>query len=192
MSVTIKNFEIINNGASVNIWLETNIGSAITSISLWTMDDFKNYSKAINLNSYIEGVSNVENIIVNAIDVGLDKFVNIIFIEVTDNYVPVEPCTNCTNPALGITYNLAPYYHCLMTNLLALNLIWCNNCNNDESKQKVITINMLIDTIPKAIDIGYYTQAIDMVHKLESLCKLSLCKNCPQVFCASCNNFIQI
>jgi hypothetical protein len=51
---------------------------------------------------------------------------------------------------------------------------------------------MLLDSIPKALEVGYYTQAVDMVTKLKKLCGIRKCDGCPDIFCATCKNFIQI
>jgi len=192
MAVIINNLEVINNSTQLAIDVETNEGYFISSILLWKMNDFKNSSLAINLSSYIEGINNKEILIINAESIGLSRFEDIIFVEIESTYTESESCSTCQNPALGITYNLSKYYQCLMNHLSDLNINSCTTCDNKETKNLVITINLLIDTIYKALDVGYYDQAIDMVNKLKKLCLLRQCDNCPTIECANCSNFIQI
>ena len=189
--ILINNFEIINNGSELAIDVETDLGYNISSILLWTMPNFKDYSLAINLNDYLLGVNNKEVLIINANDVGASKFEDVCFIEVESTFVDVEGCQDCQSPALGITYNLSTYYTCLLNYLTDLQVTQCINCNKEESNQMVITINMLIDTVMKSLEVGYYSQAIDMINKLKKLCSLKTCDNCPTIECSSCNNFIQ-
>ena len=189
--ILLNNFEIINNGSQLAIDVQTNLGHTISSISLWTMPNFKDYSLAISLNSYLLRVNNKEVLIINANNVGISKFEDICFIEITSTFVEPAGSQNCDNPCIGITYNLSKYYTCLLNYLTSLQVTQCIDCNKNESKQMVITINMLIDAIMKSLEIGYYSQAIDMVNKLKKLCALKTCDNCPTIECSSCNNFIQ-
>lgn len=189
--ILINNFEIINNGSELAIDVETDLGHTINSMLLWTMPNFKDYSLAINLNDYLLNVNNKEVLIINANSVGLTKFEDVCFIEVESTFVDVDGCQDCQSPALGITYNLSTYYTCLLNYLTDLQITQCINCNKEESNQMVITINMLIDTVMKSLEVGYYSQAIDMIAKLKKLCLLKSCDNCPTIECASCNNFIQ-
>lgn len=193
MAIIINNFEILDGGAQLAIDVETDLGYTITNIDLWLMTDFKDYDSAINLNSYLQNVNNKEVLLINAIDVGVYKFEDILFTEITSDVPPEEEtCSTCTNPVIGVTYNLGPYYNCLLNYLLELQITQCINCNKTESNQMVITLNMLIDNTVKCIEVGYYTQAIDMINKMKKLCSLKQCTNCPTIDCPSCRNFIQI
>lgn len=189
--ILINNFEIINNGSELAIDVETDLGHTIRSMLLWTMPNFKDYSLAINLNDYLLNVNNKEILIISANSVGLTKFEDVCFVEVESTFVDVDGCQGCQSPALGITYNLSTYYTCLLNYLTDLQITQCINCNKEESNQMVITINMLIDTVMKSLEVGYYSQAIDMIAKLKKLCLLKSCDNCPTIECSSCNNFIQ-
>lgn len=192
MSILINNFEILSGGKQIAIDVETTIGYNISSILLWTMPNFKDYSLAINLTSSLLKVNNKEVLIINANDVGVYKFEDICFIEIESTYVDPLGCQDCQSPSTGITYNLSTYYNCLLSYLMDLSINQCVNCEKNESNQLVITINMLIDSIMKSLEIGYYSQAIDMVNKLKKLCALKSCTDCPTIECTSCNNFIQV
>lgn len=189
--ITINNLEIINSGSQLAIDVETNVGYNIESILFWEMDKFKDYSLSINLSSYLEQINEKEVLIINAADIGLLKFQDICFIEIESTYNETG-CTTCLEPALGITYNLSPYYTCLFNYLADLSTNQCMTCNKNEFSEIVVTINLLLDNTTKAIEIGYYNQAIDMVNKLKKICASKLCSSCPTIECASCNNFIQI
>lgn len=190
MSILINNFEIINNGSDLAIDVETGLGYTITSILLWDMFSFKDYTLSTNLGYKLEQINNKEVFIVNATELGLLKFEDIYFIEIETNE-PSPICPTCLIPALGITYNILPYYQCMLNSLLASEINDCITCNDLASKNLLVTINLLIDSIEKSIDLGFYSQAIDNLKKLKKLCGLEKCTNCLSVECSSCSKFKQ-
>jgi len=190
-AVTIKNFEILNDGQQLAIDVETITGSIITSIKLWNIDTFKDDSLSINLNYKLEQINNKEIFIIDAKEVSVYSFTDIWFIEIQSNYVGTEGCTNCQDPALGITYNLQPYYKCMLNYLLELEKSIDYNSTSVHTNNLTITVNLLIDSIEKSLAIGYYLQAIEMLNNLKKLCNISKCKNCETVICSSCSTFIQ-
>ena len=190
-AVVIKNFEILNDGQQLAIDVETVEGSIITSIQLWNIDTFKDASLSINLNYKLEQINNKEVFIIDAKEVSVYSFTDIWFIEIQSNYGGTEGCTNCQDPALGITYNLQPYYKCMLNYLLESEKSIDYNSSNVYSNNLTITVNLLIDSIEKSLDIGYYLQAIEMLNNLKKLCSISKCKNCQTVICSSCSKFIQ-
>jgi hypothetical protein len=190
MAITINNFSIINNGSQLAIDVETDLGFSITSILLWNMDSFKDYSLATNLGYKLENVNNREVFIVTATELGILKFEDIYFIEIESD-APTEECSTCLMPALGITYNLLPYYACMLDYLLKSEITDCSTCNDLTTKNLVVTINLLIDSVQKSIELGFYLQAIANVNKLKKLCQLKQCTNCKEVTCNSCGQFNQ-
>jgi len=190
-AVTIKNFEILNDGQQLAIDVETIEGSMITSIQLWNIDTFKDYSLSIDLSYKLEQINNKEVFIVDAEEIPVYVFTDIWFIEVQSNYEGTEGCTSCQDPALGITYNLQPYYKCMLNYLLDVEKSTDCNSTSLYSNNLTITVNLLIDAIEKSLDIGYYLQAIEMIGKLKKLCSISKCKNCETITCSSCSKFIQ-
>lgn len=190
-AVVIKNFEILNDGQQLAIDVETITGSIITSIKLWNIDTFKDESLSIDLDYKLEQINNKEVFIIDAEEVSVYTFTDIWFIEIQSNYEGTEGCTSCQDPALGITYNLQPYYKCMLNYLLESEKSIYNNSTTVYSNNLTITVNLLIDGIEKSLDIGYYLQAIEMLNNLKKLCNISKCKNCQTVICSSCSKFIQ-
>jgi hypothetical protein len=190
-SVKINNFEILNDGQQLAIDVETAEGSLITSIQLWNNLTFKDYSKSFNLTYKLEQINNKEVFLVNAEELNIKSFDDIWFTEITSNYVSSQPCTTCQDPALGITYNLQPYYKCMLNYLLNFNKSVKTTSINTYDSNLVVVVNLLIDGIQKSIEVGYYTQAIEMLNDLKKICNISKCKNCETVACSSCSKFTQ-
>lgn len=188
---TINNFEIQNNGSQIAIDVETITGSIITSIKLWNVDTFKNNALSIDLNYKLEQTSNIESFITTATELNITSFTDIWFIEIESNYEGNEGCVNCQDPALGITYNLQPYYKCMLNYLLEIEKSLDCNSSTTYTNNLTITVNLLIDAIEKSLNIGFYSQAIEMLNNLKKLCSISKCKNCETVTCSSCSKFIQ-
>lgn len=190
-AVIINNFEILNDGQQLAIDVETVEGSIITSIQLWNIDTFKDESLSIDLNYKLEQINNKEVFIIDAEEVSVYSFTDIWFVEIQSNYEGSEGCTSCQDPALGITYNLQPYYKCMLNYLLDLEKSIDCNSTSVYTNNLTITVNLLIDSIEKSLAIGYYLQAIEMLNNLKKLCNISKCKNCETVICTSCSKFIQ-
>lgn len=190
-AVTILNFEILNDGQQLAIDVETILGSIVTSIKLWNIDTFKDDSLSISLNYKLQQINNKEVFIVTAKELNLYSFKDIWFIEIQSNYTGTVGCTSCQDPALGITYNLQPYYKCALNYLLESEKSIDYNSTTVYSNNLTIAVNLLIDSIEKSLDIGYYLQAIEMLNNLKKLCNISKCKNCETVTCSSCSKFIQ-
>ena len=190
-AVVIKNFEILNDGKQLAIDVETITGSIITSIKLWNINTFKDESLSIDLDYKLEQINNKEVFIIDAEEISVYTFTDIWFVEIQSNYEGTEGCTSCQDPALGITYNLQPYYKCMLNYLLESEKSIDCNSTSIYNNNITITVNLLIDSIEKSLDIGYYLQAIEMLNSLKKLCNISKCKNCQTVTCSSCSKFIQ-
>lgn len=191
MSITINNFSIINNGQQLAIDVETNVGYFIESILLWDMASFKDYSLAYNISDQLELVNNTEVLIINAVDLGILKFEDIWFMEVQSTFEDPE-CSTCQLPALGVTYSLLPYFECMLDYLLKGGLHECMTCEKNVENNMAITVNILLDSIEKALELGFYLQAIDMVNKVKKLCSIKKCNNCKNVECSNCSKFKQL
>lgn len=183
MATKINDFKIINDGTQLIINIEVPIGSIITSLLLWDINTFKNIDLAKSLNYKLQQINNIETITVNASELQLTSFVDIYFLEFKINNVNNE----CINGYLGITYNLQSYYKCMLNFLLESQ----KNSNNDNiniyENNLTITTNLLINSIEKSLEIGYYLEAIDMLKKLKQICNISNCKNCEKIVCNSCS-----
>lgn len=190
MSIIINNFEILNNGKELNINVQTDTDYIIESILLWDINTFKDYSLSYNLSNYLEQTNNIENITISASDLNIDSFNDIWFVEIESNYVDLN-CSLSELPALGITYNLTPYYECLLNYLIDSN-INIKECNNNSFENITITVNLLINSIEKALEVGFYQQAIEMMNQLKKICEIKKCNNCKTPICNSCSKFKQI
>lgn len=195
--ITINKLEILNNGSTLAIDVETTPGYTITSLLFWSMDDFKDYNMAVDLTGKLEKINNREVLLVNVLDLEVGKIEDMCFIEVESNAPANEDddcdCNDCSKPVLGIAYDFSKYYKCLMHYLLdgqASDCTTCESINNSDLKMAV-AVNLLIDTATKGIEAGFYQQVVDMVNDLKSLCKHKECINCEKIVCKSCNKFKQ-
>ena len=130
------------------------------------------------------------------------KFFCILFIIVTptghgqsfefqSDYIPEDNCGEFLNPALGITYNLSPYYKCLLNRFFEHQKNPCVNCNESFIDEFVLSIGLTLDIVEHSIEEGYYLQAIELIKKLKKFCSITKCNNCETVECSSCSKFKQ-
>ena len=189
--IVINNLEIQDNGQTLAFNVQTEIGSTITSAMLWNMTTFKDYSRAINLNYKLEQLTNQEVFEVTAEELQISSFDDIWFIEFQSDYIPEDNCGEFLDPALGITYNLSPYYKCLLNRFFEYQKNPCVNCNEPFIDELVLSIGLTLDIVERSIEEGYYLQAIELIKKLKKFCSITKCNNCETVECSSCSKFKQ-
>ena len=189
--IVINNLEIQDNGQTLAVDVQTEIGSTITSAMLWNMTTFKDYSRAINLDYKLEQLTNQEVFEVTAEELHISSFDDIWFIEFQSDYIPEDNCGQFLDPALGITYNLSPYYKCLLNRFFEHQKNPCVNCNEPFIDELVLSIGLTLDIVERSIEEGYYLQAIELIKKLKKFCSITKCNNCETVECSSCSKFKQ-
>ena len=189
--IVINNLEIQDNGQTLAVDVQTETGSTITSAMLWNMTTFKDYSKAINLDYKLEQLTNQEVFEVTAEELQISSFDDIWFIEFQSDYIPEDNCGEFLDPALGITYNLSPYYKCLLNRFFEHQKNPCVNCNEPFIDELVLSIGLTLDIVERSIEEGYYLQAIELIKKLKKFCSITKCNNCETVECSSCSKFKQ-
>ena len=189
--IVINNLEIQDNGQTLAVNVQTETGSTITSALLWNITTFKDYSRAINLDYKLEQLTNQEVFEVTAEELQISSFDDIWFIEFQSDYIPEDNCGEFLDPALGITYNLSPYYKCLLNRFFEHQKNPCVNCNEPFIDELVLSIGLTLDIVERSIEEGYYLQAIELIKKLKKFCSITKCNNCETVECSSCSKFKQ-
>ena len=189
--IVINNLEIQDNGQTLAVDVQTETGSTITSAMLWNMTTFKDYSRAINLDYKLEQLTNQEIFEVTAEELEISSFDDIWFVEFQSDYIPEDNCGEFLDPALGITYNLSPYYKCLLNRFFEHQKNPCVNCNESFIDEFVLSIGLTLDIVERSIEEGYYLQAIELIKKLKKFCSITKCNNCETVECSSCSKFKQ-
>lgn len=189
--IVINNLEIQDNGQTLAVDVQTEIGSTITSAMLWNITTFKDYSRAINLDYKLEQLINQEVFKVTAEELQISSFDDIWFIEFQSDYIPEDNCGEFLDPALGITYNLSPYYKCLLNRFFEHQKNPCVNCNEPFIDELVLSIGLTLDIVERSIEEGYYLQAIELIKKLKKFCSITKCNNCETIECSSCSKFKQ-
>ena len=189
--IVINNLEIQDNGQTLAVDVQTETGSTITSAMLWNITTFKDYSRAINLDYKLEQLTNQEVFEVTAEELQISSFDDIWFIEFQSDYIPEDNCGEFLDPALGITYNLSPYYKCLLNRFFEYQKNPCVNCNEPFIDELVLSIGLTLDIVERSIEEGYYLQAIELIKKLKKFCSITKCNNCETVECSSCSKFKQ-
>ena len=189
--IVINNLEIQDNGQTLAVDVQTETGSTITSALLWNMTTFKDYSRAINLDYKLEQLTNQEVFEVTAEELQISSFDDIWFVEFQSDYIPEDNCGEFLDPALGITYNLSPYYKCLLNRFFEHQKNPCVNCNEPFIDELVLSIGLTLDIVERSIEEGYYLQAIELIKKLKKFCSITKCNNCETVECSSCSKFKQ-
>ena len=182
--ISINILKITNDRSTINVSVETSVGNTIDSAKLWTYSTFKDYTKAIDISSKLEGINNKEVFSINIGDIGeTGTFDGIYFIEFTATNV-VSIGNDCVDYdeliSLGVVANLGYFQECLLEDILKINYNTDDVINSDEITN-IINVKVLMDALCISIKFGYYQEAIDILNNLRKLCK-------SNTNCISCND----
>jgi hypothetical protein len=192
--IAINNISISDNGLNLNVNVQTGVGFKITSMNLWTEDDYKDYSKKKPI-VQVQGISNKEIFIASAASLGISSFNGIYFLEIKSNEPEPNICETCTQTKLVVVTNMNQYYSCitemvLESDLCSSNFFSTESCD-ENNINKAMTASLLMDTITQCLELGQVIEAIDLLKKLKRVCiKCNSCKSI-QVSnnCSTCRSY---
>lgn len=163
-SLNVSVFSQLNK---ISISANAGVGNTIINATIWSDETYKSSSLLGNLNSYLEGTSNLEEFEVLLDDFEISKDTNLIFIE-------VESSDDTT--LIKHVYSVENFRKCSLDKLLI-------NLSNDECidivKKEVLNIDVLISSLIYSLDYGYYDKSIIIFDMLVELCEPA-CETCPQ------------
>lgn len=196
--VNVNNISISNDGTKLNININTGSTYIITSAKLWTEDTFKDYNLVKDLNYKLEQINNKEIFTVTAIELGLSSFNGIYFLELQSNEPIDDECTTCVDPILVVVTNLNQYYRCMSELVLKASIcqdnVFSREVCDDSAVNKALTIHLFIDSVNQCLELGQFTEAIDLMKSIKKLC--NKCSNCKTIVknnnnsCTTCNQYI--
>lgn len=173
--IFINNFTINSDNTALVVQVEVDAGETVSSALLWTNETFKDYSKAIDITSYLEQVDNTEDFIIPASVLEQEILKGIYFIEFEATGNSEDNCTNCSN---GLGVATSPYYlkDCLLSKVREYKV--CDGINkcNEILLSSILNISVLLDSFCTSLQFGYYEEAIDIFNTLNKLC--SACNGC--------------
>lgn len=180
--VTI-NSVTINSNYSIVVDVSTTVGHHITKVLLWTMDTFKDYSKALDFSFLLDGTTNQENFFItaNQIDPDSNSLGGIFFLEFTSDEDPFE-CLDNSNMNVAVVANTVPYQECLLNKVLSTQIAACDEKQDEciecqEKSQDVRYVSTLLRTLDIAIRFGYLEETIKIFKELNKVCEI--CHDCP-------------
>jgi len=161
--MTITNFSISNDRTQFDLTI-TDAASA-TSLKLWTVSTYKDYSLAIDLTSKLTG-SATEVITISLADISQYYFDGVYFIEVEDVNEIVD----------SITSDLTRYKECILNKIL--NVINADGCLAENSAP-FVNVQTLLYGLNTAIENSFIDEIIKIVNSLEKYCS-NECISCSK------------
>lgn len=157
----IIDFNVSPDRSKLNITITTN--NSVSSLFLWNELTYKDYSKAIDLSSYLTG-DFTEVIELSLLDLGYEYFSGLYFIEATDN----------TEIANSVTAELTRYKECILNNLIKHSV--CEECLLEKTISLVNAQGLLLG-LQDAADLGFIDEMLIIVDALNLYCSEE-CKTC--------------
>ena len=181
--IAINLLQISEDRTTIDISITTNSDDSFTKIELWNENTFKDYSLAIDLSSKLVGTTNNEVFTITKEEANVDSFTGIYFLEITstDN-TPEVNCNNCINPTLAVVADLSIFREILLQRVLEL-----SNCTSDifngevcsnSNANNILNIHMLMESTFAALQIGYYSEALNLINSLKRLVNETFCNDC--------------
>lgn len=174
----------INSDYSIMVDINTSPGNHITKVLLWTMDTFKDYSKALDFSSMLDGSTNVESFFITAgqIQQGATRLDGIYFLEFTSD--EEDTCSTNINKNIAVVANTTLYQECLLNKVVSLDIEGCSevqepNCREcQENSKDVRYISTLLKSLDISIRFGFMEETIKIFKSLTKLC--DICHTCPE------------
>lgn len=186
--VSINQLQIDQLAKQIDINISTDLGNIFTKVYAWKAEDFKDYSKAIDLSFLLEGTSETESFTVFPVEhLWTETITGLWFFEFeTDGEVSTDSCSINSNVAIGVAANYTPYFDAVTDALLSLNINGCKpevlSSSEDcaecaQGAANVYYLNALLTSLKYATQNGYYEEATKIVAKLDDI--LEVCHTCP-------------
>ena len=146
----------------------------LNTLSLWTDETYKDFSKAIDLSSKLTG-STTENITITLSDIGESYFDGVYFIEAIDN----------DEISLEYTYTLDKYKECILNQIIDLNS--CDECLKEENLD-LINAHAILKSLQYSLDLRYIEKILKFIKVLDKFCS-NKCQSCKSVELTGSSNF---
>jgi len=171
--IIIDTLKIDSIAENITIDVKTDVGSLITKISVWNTETYKNPTEVIDLSSLLLNTSEIENLVITAQELSVEKITGIWFIEFESNVIQED---GSTDTALGVVANLIQYYEYVLSGLIEMgsDIVSCTSAECGKSKENLFYVDALLNTLKDAIRFGYYEESIKMINNLDDLCNITL------------------
>ena len=133
------------------------------TLKIWTDTDYKDYSKAVDLSSLLDGNPS-QTIEITPALLNTTNINGIHFVEVADNNTLSQ----------SLTASLISYEECILNKLVELKL--CDDCLNNESLS-LINAQALLTGLNYAVEKGFIEEAKSIRKALNKYCS-NECKTC--------------
>lgn len=150
----ITQFDISSDRTQIDLIITD--AATISALRFWTDDNYKDYSKAIDLSALLTA-SATENITITLSDVGLAYFDGVYFIEAEDP----DEISN------AIVADLTRYKECILGKLKQFPI--CDDCLQTKNDSK-LTAHAILLGLEYAVELGFINQILSFVSALDKYC----------------------
>ena len=177
--MNITNIYINKEAVSIKIQAElTDDTKVFDRLLLWDINTFKHYDLAIDLSDKLPTNTHIIDIDITINDLELETIEGLYFIELRSNEDVVEDNSNF---GFGLVANYTKYQVYLIDKLLSIEIPKCkdksSSCEECNSYDNLVLINMLFSSLQSATQMGYYDEAIKIIKTIDEL--IEICHDCP-------------
>lgn len=174
---------VITGLNTIDIHVETIPNKTIERVLIYKLADYKDPSKAVDVSFLLKKTSHVENISVEARELGVRKIDNIYIIEIKSSEENIG--TEIYNEAIAIVSSHVKYEQCILERVLRIKtsgckehsvVVDCEDCNSGGVETACLA-STLFNALKGAIQHGFFEEAKKIQEELDCLCKP--CKTCP-------------
>ena len=143
--------------------LAINDSTSISALRLWTTNTYKDFSKVIDLTSFLTGGA-TEMLSFTPSDLGILYFDGVYFVEAEDP----------SGTSLALVLDSTRYKECILNQLLEMGV--CDECLKTSSLS-LINSQTMLNGLTTAVELGFIDEIVTITIALDKYCSSS-CKTC--------------
>lgn len=171
---------------SVELSVETEQFENIERILIYSLENFEDPSKAVDVSYLLRKVDHTEDLIIPSEEFSQNKIEGFYLIKIKTSTRNIDNYEFVKNEALAVISNHIKYETCILEKVLKIEIEGCeeksviDDCEDCTEKgvESACYISTLFNALKGAVQHGFYAEAKQIKKQLDCVCKP--CKGCPE------------
>lgn len=170
--ITINNLQISADAFTVAIDVTTEVGQTFSSLKMWTHNNYKVLSKAVDLTLFLSQTTENESLVLNADDLELaGPYINGAL------YFEFVSTSGSDNIMTGVVANVTEFYECFLSRAMKVEVVDCQEVfygDCPDCENNVPYISTLLHSFDVSLRMKHFTESAIILKNLENICDVCL------------------